>query len=305
MFDRSALSYLGRVPLAPEIQRILHRVVARASSVRGISAIALGGSRARGTADRHSDIDLGLYYDPRHPFRVADLERAARDLDDRRSPGLVTPFGVWGPGVNGGGWLQVDGIHVDFLYRDLVAVRSAIEDCRAGRITSLYQLGHPMGFHVQIYAGETNCCLPLYDPHSILRRLKRRIAVYPAALRRAIVTRHLFDATFQLAVADKPAQRGDIAYVAGSIFQAAGFMTMVLYALNRQWLINEKGALPASRKFKLHPRGFHSTIDAVMSRPGATPRALLQSIAKVRALAISLRTLAAREGIEAALFPGP
>ena len=302
MFDRSALSYLGRVHFAPEIQRILHRVVARVSSVRGISAIVLGGSRARGTADRHSDLDLGIYYDSRHPFRIRELERAARDLDDRKSPGLVTPFGAWGPGVNGGGWLPVDGIHVDFLYRELLAVRRAIDDCRAGRVSSLYQLGHPMGFHVQIYAGETNCCVPLYDPRSILRQLKRRIAVYPAALRRAIVTRHLFDATFQLAVADKPARRGDIAYVAGSLFHAAGFMTMVLYALNRQWLINEKGALPAARKFKLRPRGFHSTIDEVMARPGATPRALVRSIGRMRGLAISLRTLAAREGIEATGF---
>ena len=287
---------------APPIKSILDRVVAHASSVRGISAIALGGSRARGTADRHSDIDLGVYYDSRHPFRIGDLERVARDLDDRRSPGLITPFGAWGPGVNGGGWLQVDGIHVDFLYRDLVAVRRAIEDCRAGRVTSLYQLGHPMGFHVQIYAGETNCCVPLHDPRSILRGLKRKIAVYPAALRRAIVTRHLFDATFQLAVADKPAQRGHIAYVAGSLFHAAGFLTMVLYALNRQWLINEKGALPASRNFKLRPRGFHSTIDKAMARPGATPRALARSIDKMRALAISLRSLAARQGIKATGF---
>jgi len=290
------------VRFTPEIQSILDRVVARASRVRGVSAIVLGGSRARGTADRHSDIDLGIYYDSRRPFRIADLERAARDLDDRNTPGLITPFGAWGPGVNGGGWLQVDGIHVDFLYRDLVAVRRAIEDCRAGRVTTLYQLGHPMGFHVQIYAGETSCCVPLYDPRSVLRHLKRKIVVYPAALRRAIVTRHLFDATFQLAVADKPARRRDIAYVAGSLFHAAGFMTMVLYALNRQWLINEKGALPASRKFKLRPRGFHSTIDAVMSRPGASPSALQRSIAKMRALAISLRSLAAREGIEATGF---
>jgi predicted nucleotidyltransferase len=287
------------VHFAPEIQSILERVVARASSVRGILAIVLGGSRARGTADRHSDIDLGLYYDSRRPSQLADLARAARDLDDRKSPGLITPFGAWGPGVNGGGWLQVDGVHVDFLYRDLVAVRRAIADCRAGRVASLYQLGHPMGFHVQIYAGEANCCVPLYDPRSILRHLKRKIAVYPAALRREIVTRHLFDATFALAVADKPAERGDIAYVAGSLFHAVGFMTLVLYALNREWLINEKGALLASRDFTLRPRGFHSTIDAVMARPGATPRALAASIAKIRALAISLRAIAARQGIEA------
>jgi predicted nucleotidyltransferase len=290
------------VRFEPEIQSIFDRVVASIGHVRGIVAIALGGSRARGTADQHSDIDLGIYYNSRRPFRIGDLERAARELDDRKSPGLITAFGAWGPGVNGGGWLQIDGMQVDFLYRDIVAVHRAIDDCRTGRVTSIYQLGHPLGFHSQIYAGETYCCVPIHDPRSILRRLKRKVVVYPAAMRQAIVTKHLFDATFQLAVAGKPAQRCDIAYVAGSLFHAAGFMTLVLYALNRQWLINEKGALFASRGFRICPRGFHSTIEAVMAKPGATPPALVRSIAKMRALALALRAVAAREGIAASGF---
>lgn len=67
----------------------------------GVAAIVLGGSYARGTADRHSDIDLGLYYDSDRPFRVAELRSVARELDDRHLDALVTDFG--GPGVNGGG----------------------------------------------------------------------------------------------------------------------------------------------------------------------------------------------------------
>lgn len=285
-----------------DIEDLLNKVTARVARIRGVAAIALGGSRARGTADRRSDIDLGVYYDSRRPFRISDLASAARDLDDRKDPGLVTRFGEWGPGVNGGGWLQVDGTHVDFLYRDLAAVRRAIDDCRAGRISSLHQLGHPMGFHVQTYPGEMNCCVPLHDPRAILKRLKRRVAVYPAAMRVAMVTRHFFAATFHLAIAVKPAERCDVAYVAGSLFHAAGFMTLVVYALNRQWLINEKGALAASRKFPICPRGFHSTIETVMARPGATPRALARSIATMKDLALALRATAAREGIEASGF---
>jgi len=285
------------VRFAPEIQGIFDRVVTRLGSVTGIEAIALGGSLARGTADRHSDIDLGLYYDSRRPFRLSALDRSARDLDDRNTPGLITPLGAWGPGVDGGGWLQIDGRHVDFLYRDLVAVRRAIEDCRAGRISAAYQLGHPMGFHCQIYPGEIRCCVPLHDPRSTLRELKRQVAIYPAIFRRAMVTKHFFDATFELAIAAKPAERGDTSYVTGSLFHAAGFMTLVLYAVNRQWLINEKGMLPASRRFRICPRGFHLTIESVMAKPGGTPRALLRSIARMRSLAIALRATAARAGI--------
>ncbi|HEY2485723.1 MAG TPA: nucleotidyltransferase domain-containing protein [Candidatus Binataceae bacterium] len=282
---------------AAEIQGIFDRVVTRLGSVTGIEAIALGGSRARGTADRHSDIDLGIYYDSRKPFRLSTLDRAARDLDDRNRPGLLTPLGAWGTGVDGGGWLQIGGRHVDFLYRDLVAVRRAIKDCRVGRISAAYQLGHPMGFHCQIYPGEIRCCVPLHDPRSRLRQLKRQVATYPAIFRRAMVTKHFFDATFELAIAVKPAERGDTSYVTGSLFHAAGFMTLVLYALNRQWLINEKGMLPASRGFRIRPRGFHSTIEGVMAEPGRTPRALQRSVSRMRSLAIALRATAARAGI--------
>jgi predicted nucleotidyltransferase len=105
---------------------IIQRVAQRVARVRGVAAIVLGGSHARGTADRHSDIDLGLYYDSCRPFRVADLKRAAAELDDRHLPGLVTDFGQCGPGVNGGGWLLVAGRHLDFLYRELKAVADRI-----------------------------------------------------------------------------------------------------------------------------------------------------------------------------------
>src|SRR5208283_4810375 len=134
------------MPSERNIQQILTDVVARVSKIEGIQAIVLGGSRARGTADERSDIDLGIYYNGEHPFSIEALGAAATELDDRHGDNLVTSFGDWGPAVNGGGWLEIRGNHVDFLYRELGAVREAIEDCVAGRARSIYQLGHPLGF---------------------------------------------------------------------------------------------------------------------------------------------------------------
>jgi predicted nucleotidyltransferase len=279
------------------ISGIIDRVVARAASVRGIRAIVLGGSRARGTADEHSDIDLGIYYDSRRPFRIPDLERAARELDDGHRRGLLTPFGTWGPGVNGGGWLVIEGRHVDFLYRDLDLVRRAIEDCRAGRPGFVYQLGHPLGFHNQIHAGEVSVCRPLYDPAGVVRTLKRAVAKYPPRLRRAIVTKHMFDAAFELAIAGKPAQRGDTMYVAGCLFRAAGFMTLVLYALNRRWWLNEKGALAETRSFAVAPRRFRATVASVLAGVGREPGATARSIARMKSLWERTKECAAAERI--------
>ena len=61
-----------------------------------------------------------------------------RARDDRRVGGLVTRFGAWGAGVNGGGWLRIDAHHVDLLYRDLRRVRAVIEQCVRGEIDAVY-----------------------------------------------------------------------------------------------------------------------------------------------------------------------
>ncbi|NLU32722.1 MAG: hypothetical protein GXX04_08900 [Clostridiaceae bacterium] len=45
----------------------LDKIVTSLSQVRGIKAIALGGSRSRGEAGADSDFDIGIYYDGDFP----------------------------------------------------------------------------------------------------------------------------------------------------------------------------------------------------------------------------------------------
>jgi predicted nucleotidyltransferase len=285
------------MPTEHELDLILTQVVARVSKIEHIQAIVLGGSRARGTADEHSDIDLGIYYDGKHPFSIPALGATAKELDDRHSDNLVTSFGDWGPGVNGGGWLQIRGHHVDFLYREISAVRDAIEECIAGRPLSIYQLGHPLGFHIQIYAGEVHACRPLFDPTGLIAQLKSEVREYPEKFRTAAVTKHLFDAEFEIAIAAKPAERGDVMYVAGCLFRAAGFMTLVLYALNRKFYLNEKGAFAESRGFSIKPARFHDTVASVLGDIGTTPAQMSASVVGFQSLTAELRQLATSEGI--------
>src|SRR6266850_4857797 len=51
-------------------EALLRRLVVALAPVPGIEAIALGGSRARGTATAHSDYDIGLYYRAGRPIDV-------------------------------------------------------------------------------------------------------------------------------------------------------------------------------------------------------------------------------------------
>ena len=277
---------------AEQIEELLSEVVESVSKLDGVVAIVLGGSRARGAADELSDIDLGIYYDASRPFSTVALGAAAQDLDDRHVSGLVTEFGAWGPGVNGGGWLEIRGHHVDFLYRELGAVRDAIDECIAGRPRSIYQLGHPLGFHLQIYAGEVHVCQPLYTIGNAIAELKSLVREYPEKFRAAVVTKHMFDAEFEISISAKPAARGDVMYVAGCLFRAAGFMTLVLYALNRKFFLNEKGAFAESRRFAIKPQRFHDAVARILGNVGRTPAELSASIEGFQNIAQEMRALA-------------
>ena len=283
------------------IIRICERVAARLRTIDGIEAVALGGSWSRGTARADSDIDLGLAYDGDHPFSIAELAEAARELDDRHLDGLVTPIGGWGTGVNGGGWLLIDGNHVDFLYRDLNRVRQLIERCVAGEPDAVYQLGHPMGFQLQIYAGETHFCRPIFDHEGKLTRLKSTVAEYPEKMRTALVRKHLFDSAFHLELAGKPAARGDIMYVSICLATATGFMALVLYALNRQFYLNEKSAFQQSAGFAIRPQRFHARVAEILGAIGTDAAALTASIEAMRVAHRDLALLCLNEMPQAEL----
>src|SRR5882757_1498350 len=222
---------------------LLRRLVVALSVVPGVEAIALGGSRARGTAVDTSDYDIGLYYRANRPIDVAALGKVAAVLDDRGVEASVTPIGGWGPWIDGGGWLVVGGVPVDLLYRDLDRVGAAIDDAHAGKVERFYQPGHPHAFLPTIYMGEAACARLLHDPAGALGALQRRTTPFPAALARAVRERFEWEAGFALANARKSLDRGDVYYLAGCAFRAVACLCQTLFALNGVYLLNEKGAV--------------------------------------------------------------
>ncbi len=220
--------------------RIAQRV-AQLSGVAGVAAIALGGSRANGTYTTASDIDLGVYYHADVIDTMA-LKQIGAALDDQRRPDALTDPGEWGPWINGGGWLTVDGQSVDILYRDLDRVAAVIADCRAGSVQAVYQPVHPFGFVSAIYLAEVAVCQPLWEGDGELARLKALAEPYPSTLRRALLAR-FWEAEFSLRTARKAVGRGDVAYVAGSLFRCVAILAQVVFALNERYWLNEKGAV--------------------------------------------------------------
>jgi predicted nucleotidyltransferase len=153
---------------ADSVESLIQDVAHCLAAIDGIAAVVLGGSRARGTAHAESDIDLGIYYHPDRPLDVDALRTLARELDNGGTAATVTAPGEWGAWINGGAWLQIEGHHVDWLYRDLGLVTRTIAQCRAGRHTCDYQPGHPHGFHNHMYMAEVHHCRVLHDPSGAL-----------------------------------------------------------------------------------------------------------------------------------------
>jgi predicted nucleotidyltransferase len=263
-------------------------IAARLVAIPGVVAVALGGSRARGTAAADSDVDLGVCYDPASPPSRDALGALARELDDRHPTDAVTAFGEWGPWINGGAWLTIDGTRVDWLFKDLARIRRVVAECRAGRPEVAYQLGHPHAFVSAIYLGEIDCCVPLADPDNVLPDLKRLVRPYPPLLRAALVQRFLFEAGFSLDGAVKGAARGDVVYVAGCLYRTIAALVQVLHAASERYCLNEKGALREVASFARTPPTFGDTATRLLAAPGATPADLTASVEEARRLVASV-----------------
>ena len=268
-----------------DAQALVSHMVERLQQVEGLVAIALGGSRARGTHSATSDIDLGLYYDPTQPPDLATLRQIAADLDDDHRPDLITPLGGWGPWINGGGWLTVQALPVDFLYLDLTKVTGIINDCSAGRVEIAYQPGHPHGFVTSIYMAEVAHCQPLWDPLGLLAVLKAKTQPYPPALRKATLDKFWWEVNFSLSVAQKATGRGDASYVAGCCFRAVACLMQTLFALNGQYLMNEKGAVALAATFPLTIPNLQTRINTAFATLSSDPADLEQTIATLKEVA--------------------
>ena len=267
-------------------------VAARLGEVEGVVAVALGGSRARGLAQDNSDIDLGIYYRAPNPPRVDCLRRLARELHGGDSPAEVTDLGEWGPWVNGGAWLQIGDHKVDWLYRDLDRILQVIEDCFRGVVSCDYYLGHPHGFHNHIYLAEIHYCQPLQDRFAVLDELKKGLNSYPEAMRTALTTRYLYDASFMLNLARPTSARCDVFHASGCLFRCAAAVIQVLFALNNAYFMNEKGALRLIESFPTKPNAFSARVRNILANPGQDSASLQTNVAAMDALIAETRSLA-------------
>ncbi len=271
---------------------IVDRVVREIDCVEGIVAIVLGGSHARGRDRPTSDIDMGLYYRDDKVIDTNHLATAVRRLSDHSDP-VVTDLGEWGPWVNGGAWLTIEGGRVDLLYRSLDTVERVLSDARAGRYEIHYTQQPPFGFFSPTLLGEVDICVPLFEHALDLTDLKKRVRPYPPALQRAVIQNCLWGVEFGLkAFAPKFAERGDAYGTVGCVSRFSHFLVLALFALNETYLLNEKTALEEIDGFTIAPQAFSERIRRLLSNAGASPDGLALTVAGLTKLFEEIKALA-------------
>ena len=257
----------------------LQPLAERLSQVGGVRAVLLGGSRARGEHTPESDFDLGLYYE--HPLDIGALQRLATEVGGPTAK--VTGCGEWGPWVDGGGWLSIGGVAMDWIYRDTHRVRQAWEDALHGTFAFHSQVGHPLGVPDFAYAGEVALGVVLTDPAGGLTRLQQKTREYPPMLADALVA-GLWEADFLLAGARKAVGREDAVYIAGCLFRIVGLCAHALHGRAGRWVINEKGLIRSADRLDVAPPAFEERALEVMGAIGSSTQQLTRTLDRAEEL---------------------
>jgi hypothetical protein len=215
-------------------------LVDRVGSMPGVQAVVLGGSQASGAATPESDWDLGAYY------------RAALDLTALQSLGDVHPPGSWGRLMNGGAWLDIGGVRVDVLLRDLDAVEHWTAEAQHGRFEVDGLLGYLAGIPTYTLTSEVASSI-------VLRGGLALPTAFPAALAERAPQRWRFARDFSLAHARRAADLGNEPVALGQLARAMIEESHARHCARAEWVLNEK-------------RIFTGTgIRASLQRPDGTP----------------------------------
>ena len=222
-------------------EETLAEIVEHLKVTENIEAIVLGGSHAIGKATATSDLDIGIYYYDEKPFKIEDIRSIAKKYAITEP--TVTGFYEWGRWVNGGAWIETAAGKIDLLYKNIDQIKSTIELAKKGHWENDFEQQPPYGFSSIIYLGETQACVPLYDPNEIISKMKTEIQPYPSKLKEKVIQYSLWPAEFTIWHADYFCAKNDFYNVSGCLTRAAKNIVTALFAINELYPLGDKRAI--------------------------------------------------------------
>lgn len=272
-------------------RQVLDILVSQLSGVAGMAAVVLGGSYASGTQHDGSDLDIGLYYAEDNPFSIDDIRRIAAGAAVDQNP-TVTDFYEWGRWVNGGAWIHTPQGKVDFLYRNLDQIQRTLDDARQGVTQHDYEQQPAYGFYSVIYLAETQICISLYDPDSLILGLKQQVQVYPPRLKQTIIVDSLWSAEFTLVHARGFSVQGDVYNTVGCLARAAANLTQALFAMNERYFLRDKMVMGTIAGFPIIPPAYVQQVNRILAHPGLSAQELSCSVDAMHRIWLAVTGLA-------------
>ena len=101
--------------------------------------------------------------------------------------------------------------------------------------------------------------------------LKKRAEQYPDELKKALIYTYSFEAGFSLQLAEKNLAKKDMYYITAHIVRSVSALNQVIFALNREYCLNEKNAVQLIEGFSVRPAGYESRVNGVFSAIGTNP----------------------------------
>ncbi len=263
-------------------EEVARRAAGAYAALDGVVAVALGGSRATGTAGEGSDVDLYVYAGEEPPL-------AARAAIAAAAPRAEIGNRAFEPGDE---WVDAaTGVHVDAMFRTPRGIEDELD-----RVIVRHE--PRTGYSTALWHG-VRTSRALHDPTGWYAALRTRAAApYPEPLARAIVARNLpllrRGLSSYVRQLGKAVRRGDAVSVNHRVAALLASVFDVLFAVNRETHPGEKRLVElALARCPRRPPGFADGVAALLAAAG-TP----EVVAQADALAAAMESLAAAEGFE-------
>jgi hypothetical protein len=222
--------------------------------IDGVVAIGIGGSRGLGMASAESDFDLVLFRNEGKPIDAGVVAEALRpyvgDSAISTAAGLVQSV--------------VGTRRLEVFQKDLRHIKNEIELARAGKFRWILKSLFPHGWLSTTLISHLIHLEVCRDRDAALAQCRDLATPMPAALVLALIKTFMTQASITLTHARKIHRHEDLQHLVSLASGFVFYLNIVLFALNRQYPVLEKGGTRLIESFRRKPEDYGSRVERLL-----------------------------------------